>query len=152
MYESYKHRKPIIQSTEDEDLILPTEDQVREVQEEHAEQRPRNTTRTRKSLWNARGRIFYTGWSGRTTNPLASSCALRYNGPLWGWVYRICTSRAVLLEYREGRHPEVCIGLHSLHGKTGLKISRPVPETLHAEKPNDVIRFDFFYMGKGKDE
>jgi len=42
--------------------------------------------------------------------------------------------------------------LHCIVGKTGHKIPRPISLTLHASKPNEVIHFDFLYMGHGIDE
>jgi len=39
--------------------------------------------------------------------------------------------------------------LHCIVGKTGHKIPRPISLTLHASKPNEVIHFDFLYMGHG---
>lgn len=42
--------------------------------------------------------------------------------------------------------------IHCMMAKTRLKIPRPVSETLHAEKPNEIIHFEFLYMGKGQDE
>lgn len=39
--------------------------------------------------------------------------------------------------------------LHCFIGKTGLKIPRPLALTLHGSYPNEVIHFDYLYMGMG---
>lgn len=36
--------------------------------------------------------------------------------------------------------------------KSGNKVPRPIAQTLHPEKPNEVVNFDFLYMGLGHDE
>lgn len=43
----------------------------------------------------------------------------------------------------------VSMCLHCLTGKTGHKIPRPISTTIHASKPNEVVHFDFLYMGPG---
>ena len=45
----------------------------------------------------------------------------------------------------------VAMCLHCLTGKTGHKIPRPLSMTLLGTKPNEVIHFDFLYMGHGID-
>lgn len=40
--------------------------------------------------------------------------------------------------------------INCLMSKTGHKIPRPMSETVHAEKPNDVLHFYFLYMGRDK--
>lgn len=39
--------------------------------------------------------------------------------------------------------------LHCLIAKSGLKIPRPISLTLHGTKPNEVLHFDFLFMGPG---
>ena len=41
--------------------------------------------------------------------------------------------------------------LHCLVGKSGHRILRPIALTLHATRPNEIIHFDFLYMGAGLD-
>ena len=38
--------------------------------------------------------------------------------------------------------------IHCLMSKTGQKIPRPLSLTLHATKPNEVVNFDFLYLGQ----
>ncbi len=42
--------------------------------------------------------------------------------------------------------------IHCIMAKTGQKIPRPLSATLHATLPNQVIHFDFLYMGPGTDK
>lgn len=41
--------------------------------------------------------------------------------------------------------------LHCIIAKGGLKIPRPLSTTLHASVPNEVIHFDYLYMGQGSE-
>ena len=41
--------------------------------------------------------------------------------------------------------------LHCLVGKSGHRIPRPIALTLHATRPNEIIHFDFLYIGAGFD-
>lgn len=41
--------------------------------------------------------------------------------------------------------------IHCIMAKTGHKIPRPYAETLHAVKPNEVVHFDYLYMGPSGD-
>ena len=38
--------------------------------------------------------------------------------------------------------------IHCVMSKAGLKIPRPLSLTLHASKPNEVVHFDFLYLGQ----
>ena len=42
--------------------------------------------------------------------------------------------------------------VHCIMSKTGHKIPRPLPLTLHATKPNEVVNFDFLYLGQSHTE
>ena len=39
--------------------------------------------------------------------------------------------------------------LRCLVGKSGHRIPRPIALTLHATRPDEIIHFDFLYMGAG---
>ncbi len=41
--------------------------------------------------------------------------------------------------------------VHCLMAKTGQKVRRPYAPTLHATHPNQVLHFDYLYMGQGQD-
>ena len=41
--------------------------------------------------------------------------------------------------------------LHCASTKGSILIPRPQSHTLHASKPNEILHFDYFYMGEGED-
>ena len=42
--------------------------------------------------------------------------------------------------------------IHCILSRTGNKIPRPLATTCHADKPNEVVHFDFIYMGASSEE
>jgi Integrase zinc binding domain len=42
--------------------------------------------------------------------------------------------------------------LHCLSSAPGNKVPRPLGEAIHATKPNEVLHFDYLYMGTGGKE
>jgi transposase InsO family protein len=57
------------------------------------------------------------------------------------------------MEGKEQRHQGICwLCFHCIASASGEITPRPMGEALHASKPNEVIHFDYLYMGPSVDD
>lgn len=145
----------VVPSPNEEHFNWPCEEQVREAQEKFLSEKPEAATRDGNSLFKMGGRtwipddaddlqlrllvVAHCHASGH--RGMESTDSILREQFTWRWSTLADDTREFVAD---------CI--HCMMSKTGKKIPRPVSETLHATKPNEVVHFDFLYMGRSSDD
>jgi len=138
----------VVPSPESKDFEWPNFSQIRQAQEDHVDQRPKNAERKGESLWSVNGRT----WIPDEADDLQLRLLVVAHCGVGGHRGAESTESTLREEFtwstlKEDVRDFVADCIHCMMAKTGHKIPRPFAETLHAEKPNDVVHFDFLYMG-----
>ena len=143
------HEQDVVQSPLSNDFIWPDAESIIQSQRDHQDD-AKDTVKKSKGLWTVLGKnwipeqdadlelkllvIAHCGSSGHRGRDTTLSI-LKENFS-WKMMDEDCSKF-------------VASYLHCLNGKTGHEIPRPLSTTIQGKKPNDVIHFDYLYMGEG---
>ena len=130
-------------------FVWPTTQEVQQVQQEHAASRPSDTSEDTNGLWsNSANQIWIPE---EAANLQLRLCVVAHFG-VGGHrgikpTHDALSSRFYWQQLRQDVEFFIQRCLHCCSTTGGLPAPRPLGEALHAEKPNELLHWDFLYMG-----
>ena len=141
----------LIPSAEREEFIWPTLQEVCSLQEESASQ-PTEARKGNDGLWRIGSRVWIPDDASDIQIRLlvAAHCGAACHRSIQSTLHALKEGYIwTNMEADTKVFVKNCI--HCLVAKAGSRVPRPLSETLHASRPNEVIHFDFLFMGNGRD-
>ena len=143
------HEQDVVQSPLSNDFTSPDAGSIIQSQRDHQDD-ARDTVKKSKGLWTVHGK----NWISEQDADLQLKLLVIAHCGASGHRGRDATLSILKENFSWKMMDEDCsefvaLCLHCLTGKTGHKIPRPLSATIHGKKPNDVIHFDYLYMGQG---
>lgn len=142
----------LVKSPEDDDYDWPSEEDIKESQGKFVHERPAGC-KCKGDIWMDRNKV----WIPNSATELHIRLLVAAHCGASGHRGAETTSSRLKERYtwatlEEDTREFVRNCLHCIVAKGGIKVPRPLSSALHGTRPNEVLHFDYIYMGLGIDE